>query len=262
MPTVHEIESALFALAPEELAQEWDNVGLLVGRPSRDVQRVLVALDITEAVIAEAEREQMDLIVAHHPIMNCAWRPVQSIRSDDIQGRKLMRLIEYDISAICMHTNLDAAPGGVNDALAAALELEQVEVMEGGEGIVRTGLLPERMSLQQFLALVEERLKPNGVRYSDGGRLIRKVAVGGGACGGYFRTAAEKRCDVFVTADVKYDQFLDAKEKGINLVDAGHFPTEDPICHELIGYLQTRFPGLQIQKANHREVIQYYVEGE
>ena len=192
MPTVHEIESALFALAPEELAQEWDNVGLLVGRPSRDVQRVLVALDITEAVIAEAEREQMDLIVAHHPIMNCVWRPVQSIRSDDIQGRKLMRLIEYDISAICMHTNLDAAPGGVNDALAAALELEQVEVMEGGEGIVRTGLLPERMSLQQFLALVEERLKPNGVRYSDGGRLIRKVAVGGGAV----RCLCDRRCEV------------------------------------------------------------------
>ena len=258
MPTVHEIESALFAVAPEELAQEWDNVGLLVGRPSRDVQRVLVALDITEAVIAEAEREQMDLIVAHHPIMNCAWRPVQSIRSDDIQGRKLMRLIEYDISAICMHTNLDAAPGGVNDALAAALELEQVEVMEGGEGIVRTGLLPERMSLQQFLALVEERLKPNGVRYSDGGRLIRKVAVGGGACGGYFRTAAEKRCDVFVTADVKYDQFLDAKELGLTLVDAGHYPTEDVVCGVLVRYLAQQFPKLTIQKSSsHREVIEY-----
>ena len=102
----------------------------------------------------------------------------------------------------------------------------------------------------------------NGVRYADAGRRIRRVAVGGGACGEFEDAAIRANCDTFVTADLSYHQFLDAKEKGINLVDAGHFPTEDPICHELIGYLQTRFPGLQIQKANHREVIQYYVEGE
>ena len=150
MPTVHEIEAALFRLAPRELAQPWDNVGLLVGRPNREVRRVLVALDITGDVVAEAEREQIDLIVAHHPIMNCAWRPVQTIRSDDIQGRKLIRLIEYDIAAICMHTNLDAAPGGVNDALAEALGLEEVEPLEEGDGIVRAGSLPEPMTVQRF----------------------------------------------------------------------------------------------------------------
>lgn len=257
MPTVHEIETALFELAPRELAQEWDNVGLLIGRPRREVQRVLVALDITEEVIAEAEREQMDAIVAHHPIMNCAWRPVQTIRSDDIQGRKLMRLIEYDIAAICMHTNLDAASSGVNDTLAAALGLEQVELLEGGEGIARMGLLPEPMTIQRFLARVEDCLRPNGVRYVDGGRLIRWVAVGGGACGEYFSAAAEK-CDAFVTADVKYDQFLDAKALGLTLVDAGHFPTEDVVCGVLSQYLAQRFPDLTIQKSSsHREIIEY-----
>lgn len=261
MPTVHEIESALFDLAPKELAQEWDNVGLLVGRPERDVQRVLVALDITAGVIAEAEREQADLIVAHHPIMNCAWRPVQTIRSDDIQGRKLIRLIEYDISAICMHTNLDAAPGGVNDALAAALGLEQVELLGEGDGIARMGLLPEPMTIHRFLDRVEDGLHPNGLRYTDGGKpLIRRVAVGGGACGGYFRAAAGKGCDAFVTSDVKYDQFLDAKELGLTLVDAGHYPTEDVVCGLLVQYLAQRFPELTIQKSSsHREVIEYDV---
>ena len=260
MPTVHEIEEALFALAPRELAQPWDNVGLLVGRPNREVRRVLVALDITEAVLAEAEREQADLIVAHHPVMNCAWRPVQTIRSDDVQGRKLIRLIEYDIAAVCMHTNLDAAPGGVNDALAEALGLEAVELLGEGDGIARMGLLPEPMTVQRFLAQVEDRLGPNGLRYVDSGRVVRRVAVGGGACGGYFRTAAEKGCDAFVTADVKYDQFLDAKELGLTLVDAGHFPTEDVVCAVLIWYLAQRFPDLTIQKsASHREVIEYDV---
>ena len=260
MPTVHEIEAALFQLAPRELAQPWDNVGLLVGRPNREARRVLVALDITEDVAAEAEREQIDLIVAHHPIMNCAWRPVQTIRSDDIQGRKLIRLIEYDIAAICMHTNLDAAPGGVNDALAEALGLEEVEPLEEGDGIVRAGFLPEPMTVQRFLARVEDRLQPNGVRYVDGGGIIRRAAVGGGACGGYFRAAAERGCDAFVTADVKYDQFLDAKELGLTLVDAGHFPTEDVVCGVVARYLAERFPELTIRKSSsHREVIEYDV---
>ncbi len=260
MPTVREVEQALSALAPKELAQSWDNVGLLVGQPDWEVRRILVALDITEDVIAEAEREGAEVIVAHHPIMNCAWRPVQTIRGDDIQGRKLIRLIAGGIAAICMHTNLDAASGGVNDALAAALGLEQVELLGEGEGIARQGLLPKEMQPPDFLAHVKNALHANGLRYVGGERPIRRVAVGGGACGGYFRTAAEKGCDAFVTADVKYDQFLDARELGLTLLDAGHFPTEDVVCPRLVDNLSRAFPGLSIQRAaSHREVIRYYL---
>ena len=260
MPTVREIESALFQLAPKELAMEWDNVGLLVGECGKEVHRVLVALDVTAGTAEEAERIGAELIVAHHPVMNCHWSPVQSLRDDSAQGRLLLKLVRDGIAAICMHTNLDAAQGGVNDALARQLGLEQTEALEGGDGIARTGLLPEAVALPDFLALVRKRLRPNGIRFVDGGRPVRRVAVGGGACGEYFAAAAAAGCDAFVTADVKYNQFLDAAGLGLSLLDAGHFPTEDVVCPVLAQFLQERFPDLDITKsASHRENIHYYV---
>lgn len=255
MPTVHEIEQVLYELAPKELAGSWDNVGLLAGRPDREVKRILVALDVTEAVADEAGRRGAELIVAHHPVI---FSPVKSITDRDAAGHILLRLIECGLSAICMHTNLDAARGGVNDALAAAAGLERVTLLEGGEGIARVGWLPEREALPAFLGRVKKSLRPGGLRYVDGGRPIEKVAVGGGACGEYLYGAAAAGCDAFITADVKYHQFLDAAALGLTLVDAGHFPTEDVVCPVLVRYLSERFPELEIQKSSsHREVIQY-----
>ena len=260
MPTVHEIERALFQWAPKDLAQSWDNVGLLVGEPEQEVRRVLVALDVTEAVVREAAEKDCQLIAAHHPVMNCAWSPVQSLRSDTLQGKLLMDLVRSNVAAICMHTNLDAAQGGVNDVLAARLGLEQVEKLGDEEGIGRVGTLPASLSDRAFLTLVRDRLKPNGLRFSGGGRSVQRVAVGGGACGDMFPLAVEKGCDAFVTADVKYNQFLDAAAMGLLLVDAGHFPTEDPVCPAIAAYLRDRFPELTvIESDSHREIVQYYV---
>lgn len=256
MPTVAEIEKALCALAPKELAQEWDNVGLLAGRPGREVTRILVSLDITEDVVREAKRQGAELIVSHHPVL---FVPTKHVTERDLTGRILLELIEGGIAAICMHTNLDAAQGGINDALAAALGLEQAGAAEEG-GIERLGVLPEKLELPAFLARVKERLRPNGLRYVDGGRPIRRVAVGGGACGNFLYEAAARGCDAFVTADVKYNHFLDAAALGLTLIDAGHFPTEDVVCPVLVRYLRERFPGIPIEKSSsHREVVQYYV---
>lgn len=260
MPSAGEIEARLFDLAPGEGAMEWDNVGLLVGDPERPVERVLVALDITEAVADEAIAKGCELIVAHHPVMNCRWLPVQSIRDDTPQGHLLCKLLRHGICAICMHTNLDVAPGGVNDALAAALGLEDPgPLCENGLG--RVGTLSAPMSLPEFAKHVCRALGCNGVRYADVGKPVYRVAVGGGACGEFEKDAAAAGCDTYVTADLSYHQFLDAR--AVNLIDAGHFPTEDPVCLRLVEYLQSQFPGLSIQKsASHREVIHYYVEGE
>lgn len=258
MPRVGEIEAALFEIAPRDCAMDWDNVGLLTGKPGREVRKVLVSLDITLDVIEEAGRWGADLIVAHHPVI---FNGQKTVTDRDVVGRRILQLVERNISAICMHTNLDTAGGGVNDTLAEWLGLRDFYCLEE-TGVLRAGVLDEPMDLGEFAARVGKTLGCNGVRYADAGRRVHRVAVGGGACGEFEDAAIRANCDTFVTADLSYHQFLDAKEKGINLVDAGHFPTEDPICHELIGYLQTRFPGLQIQKANHREVIQYYVEGE
>ena len=127
MATVKEIESFLFSKAPKELAMDWDNVGLLVGFPGRKVNKLLVALDITQEVVVEAREVGAELIVAHHPVMNCTWERVQTVRDDTVQGSILIQMLTGGISGICMHTNLDAVEGGVNDALAQRLGLTSVE---------------------------------------------------------------------------------------------------------------------------------------
>lgn len=255
MATLRDVEQAIFALARKELAEEWDNVGLLVGHTDREVTKILVALDVTEWVAEEAAELGANLIVSHHPVMNCAWHPVQSVRDDNPQGRLLLRLIESGIGALCMHTNLDKAEGGVNDALAARLGLTEVRQLDGGDGILRVGMIKE-ITCTEFAALVKEKLGAGGVRFLDTGRPARRVAVGGGACGGYFRTAAKEGCDVLVTADVKYDQFLEARALGLCLMDAGHFPTEDVVCPVLEGWLRERFPEVEVRRsAVHREVF-------
>lgn len=257
MPTVHEVEQALFAWAPGELAAEWDNIGHLLGDPSSEVSQVLVALDITEDVADEAIARNCQLIVAHHPIMNCRWLPVQSVREDTPQGHLLLKLLRNGISAICMHTNLDAAEGGVNDVLARTLQLIDPGPFTDDK-IGRCGFLAEDMALPDFARFVCGTLHCNGLRYADAGRPVHQVAVGGGACGDYEDAAIAAGCDTFVTADLNYHQFLDAAGKGINLIDAGHFPTEDPVCHALTAYLSENFPTLSVKKsASHREVIQY-----
>jgi dinuclear metal center YbgI/SA1388 family protein len=263
MTTVSEIEQALFRLAPKEGAMDWDNVGHLLGDPQQPVEQVLVALDITEAVADEAIEKKCQLIVSHHPVMNCKWLPVQTVRDDTPQGHLLLKLLRNGVSAICMHTNLDVAVGGVNDCLAEALELENIQLLGDPEGLCRQGTLPSEIPLQDFVSQVSKALNCNGVRFADAGKPVCRVAVGGGACGEYEDAAIAAGCDTFVTSDLSYHQFLDAAGKGINLIDAGHFPTEDPVCNQLISFLTAQFPELTVSKStSHREVIQYYVEGE
>lgn len=259
MTTVREIESFLYGWAPRELAESWDNVGLLVGDPEAAVERVLVALDITPQVAEEALERGCQLIVAHHPVMNCAWHPVQTVRADDRQGRTLTALLRGGVAAICMHTNLDAAEGGVNDILAEKLGLTQPEMLTE-EKIGRIGTLKCEIPLVEFTHSVIELLGCNGLRYVDAGRPVHRVAVGGGACGCYIPQAVAAGCDTFVTSDLKYNDFLDTE--GLNLIDAGHFPTENVVCPALRDRLQRAFPAVDVLcSASHsREIIQYCIK--
>ena len=258
MITVRDVESTLYNWAPSGLAASWDNVGLLVGAPDRKVKKILTTLDITESVVDEAVQTGADLIVAHHPVMNCTWHPVQTLRTDDRQGRILTGLVENHISAICMHTNLDAADGGVNDALAEKLGLLQTEYLTD-EKIGRVGTLKCEIPLVEFTRFVVKSLGCNGLRYTDCGRPVHRVAVGGGACGEYIAQAIALGCDTFVTSDLRYHDFLDTKE--LNLIDAGHFPTEQVIVPELCRRLQAAFSAVSVSTSisHQSEVIQYCI---
>ena len=263
MATVKEVYRYLDGKAPFYSQLGFDNAGFLVGRGEKQVRRILVALDITEAVANEAVACQADLIVSHHPVI---WDAPKSITDETILGRKLLTLITHDIAAICAHTNLDAAKGGVNDSLAAALGLQETQLLkqygaysDGTPfGIEQVGILPgEPLSLVEFAAVVKKKLKSNGVRYVDTGRPVRKVAVGGGSCSGSLKEVFAAGCDTFVTADVKYDSFLDAEALGLNLIDAGHYPTENLVCPVLVDWLKTGFPQAEVLLSKHKEVFNY-----
>ena len=259
MITVQQVEQSLFDWAPRHLAESWDNVGHLVGDPGREVHRILVSLDITEQVVQEAVDGGFDLIVSHHPVMNCTWYPVQTLRTDDRQGRILTKMAENRISAICMHTNLDAADGGVNDVLAEKLGLQGLSPLTE-EKIGRIGTLKCEIPLVEFTHSVIELLGCNGLRYVDAGRPVHRVAVGGGACGCYIPQAIAAGCDTFVTSDLKYNDFLGTE--GLNLIDAGHFPTENVVCPALRDRLAEAFPAVDVlcSTSHSREIIQYCIK--
>ena len=145
MPTVNDVLHCLELFAPYELAESWDNCGLMTGDRTRKVERILCALDATEDVIAEAIRRDAQVVVAHHPLI---FTSVHCVTEDDATGRALRQAIRHDIAVICMHTNADCAKSGVNDALAVALGLSNVINMEAGENkmLGRVGDLPARMS--------------------------------------------------------------------------------------------------------------------
>lgn len=264
MATVKEIYDFLDGKAPFSTQLDFDNAGLLVGREGTVVDRVLVALDITPAVIREAAEQKAQLIVAHHPVI---WGKISSVTDGDSTGKKLLALVERGIAAICAHTNLDAAPDGVNDVLARKLGLEEVSVLEEEGrtsdglpyGIGRVGALSQgSLSPEMFAHFVKDALDLEGMRILPGDRPIRRVAVGGGACGSMLAQVAALDCDAFVTADLKHDVYLEARELGLTLVDAGHYSTETVICPTLRDWLLEAFPDLEVNISSFQgEVFSY-----
>ena len=259
MATVADILKFVETIAPPHMAMEWDNVGLLCGRKNKEVKKILVALDPFRNVIDEAIALGADLIVTHHPLI---FRDkMMAVNEDSETGRCVLTLIENGIAAINAHTNLDLAPGGVNEVLAQTLGLENIEIINPIEnyGLLRKGEIPEQ-PLEVFLASVKVKLNCQGLRYVNGGNPVRVVAVGGGSCADGMHEALAAGCDTFVTADIKYNQFRTAYELGLNLIDAGHFHTENPVMPVVAAKLRAAFPGVEvIFSENHRDQMNFFV---
>ena len=262
MTTVGDVLKFVEQLAPVHMKESWDNVGLLCGDGRKSVKRILVALDPFEHVCREAAQLGADLIVTHHPLI---FQGLKSVTAETSIGRSIMALCASGIAAVNAHTNLDCTPGGVNDVLARTLGLRDIAVLgpsgitEEGEpwGLLRVGSY--EAELEDFLEHVKQRLGAQGLRYVSGGRPVRRVAVGGGACAGSLVEAFYAGCDTFVTADVKYNQFWDANELGLNLIDAGHFATENPVVAVLAEKIRARFPEIEvIISKTHTDCMKFY----
>jgi dinuclear metal center YbgI/SA1388 family protein len=233
VPTIRDFLTILQQIVPTGLAEEWDNVGLLVGDPNQPVQRVLLALDPTIALIEQAAAERYDLVVTHHPAI---FRPLKTLRTDTPTGRFVALAARNQIGVIACHTNLDSIQSGVSDHLAQALGLVDTRplVPSRGEcalgcGLGRIGILPTPTDARAFLDRLRQACSPPwileaGIRPER----VETVAVCGGSCSDLTEAAFNMGAEVFVTAEVKHSVARWAADAGIWLLDAGHFATEQP----------------------------------
>lgn len=234
MPTIREIAKAIDEFAPPELAAEWDNAGTLVDCGGQ-VKKILTTLDITGEVVNEAEAQNCQLIVAHHPVI---FHPLRKI----VHGDVVYRLIRKHISAICVHTSLDAASGGVNDILAAIFGI--VEPLPFA-GFGRAGRLREKTTVTALAESCASRFGAH-VRYVDAGRPVQTLAVLGGSGGGLVEEAAAIGVDCILTGEADHHDALDAAQAGVSLIVAGHFSTEFPVVPVVADRLIKRFPDTQV----------------
>ena len=231
MSKIKDIIAFIGTFAPLESALEFDNAGLLVGGGDTEVNKALVALDITDEVIDEASRNGCELIISHHPVI---FEPLKSIDADSV----VYKLIKNDIAALCLHTNLDLSPVfGVNTCLAEAVGLMNGAFVE--DECLYIGELYTAISNREFAKRVKSALDCKGLRYTFGDKGIKRVAICSGSGGDLAPLAAEKGADVLLTGEIKHHDILGANHRGIAVVDAGHFKTEDivikPLCEKLGG---------------------------
>lgn len=242
--TVRELYEYLNEKIPPSLSCAWDNDGLMCCPDStKEAERVLVTLDVTDAAVRYAIAHGFDVIVSHHPMI---FKGLCAVNQDHYIAAKTIRLLQSGISVMSFHTRLDAVTGGVNDLLAERLGLCEWETF-GEEGIGRIGRLPQAMSATEFARLVKERLNAPTVLVSDAGLPVRRVAVLGGGGADDVAAAQAAGADTYVTGELKYHQLTDAPEMGINLLAAGHFHTEDPVCERLRQWLLAADASLTVE---------------
>ncbi len=230
--TVLELYRILNERIPPALSCPWDNDGLMCCPDGqREVRRVLITLDVTEGAVRKAAEEKYDLILSHHPFI---FKGMRSICQGNYLADKAMLLIQNRISVMSFHTRLDAVVGGVNDVLAELLGLESLTAFGNeGEELGRIGDLPHPMTAAEFAERVKTRLGAPCVLLSDAGLSVSRVAVLGGSGKDELGAARAAGADTYVSGELSYHALTDAPEEGMNLIEAGHFFTEQPICGRL-----------------------------
>ncbi|MCL1999085.1 MAG: Nif3-like dinuclear metal center hexameric protein [Turicibacter sp.] len=240
--TVDWIIGVMDRWAPQSWAVDSDNVGLMIGDKTRPVNRILTALDLTESVLEEALNEKFDFIITHHPLFSRHTPPIDRITSDTPLGRKILTLINNNIGVFCAHTNLDVAPGGVNDLLFDLVGLSNKEKLADGEIAPSLGLIGY-LSPPKELAMLTKNLSlalnSNVVRYTGSpSRLVHKIGICGGRGVSLIPMALSKKCDAFITGDIDYHLAMNTLEMGMTLIDATHYATEIPIARAIAQHLQ------------------------
>lgn len=223
-------------IAPVELKESYDNVGLMVGDREREVTRILVALDCTMDVINEAEEIGAELILSHHPLI---FHKPSSVTEDTLQGRKIRALVKNDIALYSSHTNWDTVKDGLNDTFAGILGFNESRIMETNShdsscGIGRIVTLKESRLLKDIIKEVKEKLDLQYLRYAGNpGKQIKKIALINGSGEDFFDTAFKMEADLVITGDTTYHFVSDYNEMGLSIMDIGHYNSEWPLVKRL-----------------------------
>jgi dinuclear metal center YbgI/SA1388 family protein len=208
----------------------------MVGRKGKTVKRILLALDLSKEVVEQAIAQKIDMIITHHPAI---FKKLKRVVDNDWQQDLLLTLMENGIAVYSAHTNLDCVSTGVNDVLAKLLKLEDADILDDSNGLGRIGCV-EKMTLTDYAQFVKTALKADYVIVGDAGKQVHKVAVCGGAGSDLIDLALAKGADTLVTGDVKYHSAQQAVFSGLNIIDAGHQPTELPVLDKLADRLSMR----------------------
>lgn len=249
-PTVNDIFEYIDSIAPFNKQCEWDNSGFTVGSKNAEVNKIGVVLDITNDAVEYAFQNGIDLIISHHPVI---FRGIKTVTADD----PTYLLIRNGISAICAHTSLDIAKGGVNDALAHALGFDNATPLSDcGETEMVRVIQTNPIYGRQLAILCANKLSTS-VSIADSGKIIKKVALCGGAGADFMRDAAKAGCDAYITGEAKHHEFLEANAIGITLIAAGHFETENPVVSVLAEKIKNNFD-CEVEIIPQESPVKYY----
>lgn len=228
-----------------EFACEWDNVGLLAGRREKEVKTILLALDATDEVVQMAADRQVDMLITHHPMI---FSPMRRVTDEDMNGRRLIALIQNDISYYAMHTNYDTR--GMADLAARMLNIQECTVLEevkDGEGIGRVGVLPKKMTLQECAVLVKKAYDLPSVKlFGAPDKPVYKAAICPGAGKSTMKEALKFGCDVYITGDIDHHTGIDAVDQGLCIIDAGHYGIEHIFMEDVKDYLEKVLTGVHM----------------
>ena len=252
MIRLREITNFLREYAPPALAEEWDNVGLLLGDPADEVQSVLTCLTLSPNVAEEAIAAKCQLVVSHHPIL---FRPVQRLTAETSEGRMLLSLIRAGVSVYSPHTSYDSAVNGINSQLARLFDLYDLlplrELSTSILGVGRFGYLRSPMTLSELIELTKPALCVSTLQYV--GNLDRRITKLGIACGSaaeFLRDAAQHGCEALLTGEARFHSCLEAEASNIALILPGHYATERPAMEHLAEVLRAQFSGLIVRPSD------------
>ena len=263
MIPLHQLIDFLREFAPPDLAESWDNVGLLIGDPASEVTSVLTCLTLTPNVAEEAIAREAQLIVTHHPVL---FRPVKQLTTANSEGRMLLSLIRAGIAVYSPHTSYDSAADGINQQLARSFGLQgiqplrprqnvspttdasDVEALDQPVGSGRFGRLPRPMSMSELIQQTKTVLGISQLQYVGSlDRTVTKLAIACGAAAEFLADAARCGCEAFLTGEARFHSCLEAEAANVAMILPGHYATERPAMLQLATILKSRFPELVAQ---------------